>query len=82
MVLLLNLKECNKKMDSLNKKWDFDNNRVRSGYFKSGFDTTKTGLGNIAHSFMGYRHYPNSFGNLKSVRKPPIQSYKNDGDKL
>lgn len=72
----------NKKMDSLNKKWDYDNNRVQSGYFKGGFDTTKTGLGNIAHSFMGYRHYPNSFGNLKSVRKPPIQSYKNDGDKL
>mgnify|MGYP001112320178 CR=1 FL=1 len=72
----------NKKMDSLNKKWDYDNNRVQSGYFKGGFDTAKTGLGNIAHSFMGYRHYPNSFGNLKSVRKPPIQSYKNDGDKL
>ena len=73
----------NKKMDSLNSRWDFDNEKVRSGYFKEGFNQTKTGLSNIAHSFSGYRHFPNSFGSLNSYRRrPPISEIKNDGDKL
>lgn len=73
----------NKKMDSLNSRWDFDNEKVRSGYFKEGFNQTKAGLSNIAHSFSGYRHFPNSFGSLNSYRRrPPISEVKNDGDKL
>lgn len=73
----------NKKMDSLNSRWDFDNEKVRSSYFKEGFNQTKTGLSNIAHSFSGYRHFPNSFGSLNSYRRrPPISEVKNDGDKL
>lgn len=73
----------NKKMDSLNSRWDFDNEKVRSGYFKEGFNQTKAGLSNIAHSFGGYRHFPNSFGSLNSYRRrPPISEVKNDGDKL
>lgn len=73
----------NKKMDSLNSRWDFDNEKVRSGYFKEGFNQTKAGLSNIAHSFSGYRHFPNSFESLNSYRRrPPISEVKNDGDKL
>ena len=73
----------NKKMDALNSRWDFDNEKVRTGYFKEGFNQTKAGLSNIAHSFGGYRHFPNSFGSLNSYRRrPPISEVKNDGDKL
>ena len=73
----------NKKMDSLNSRWDFDNEKVRSGYFKEGFNQTKTGLSNIAHSFSGYRHFPNSLEILiVTVGGPSISEIKNDGDKL
>lgn len=72
----------NKKMDALKNKWDFDNNKVRSGYFKDGKNLAKSGLSNIAHSFMGYRGYNSSLGNLKNTRRIPIQSFKNDDDKL
>lgn len=72
----------NKKIDALKNKWDFDNNKVRSGYFKDGTNIAKTGLSNIAHSFMGYRGRTSSFANLSSTRKVPIHSFKNDGDRL
>lgn len=72
----------NKKIDSLKNKWDYDNNKVRSGYFRDGKDIAKGGLSTMAHSFMGYRGRVNSIGNLHSIRKTPIKDFKNDGDKL
>lgn len=72
----------NKKIDSLKNKWDFDNNKVRSGYFSEGKNLAKTGLSNMAHSFTGYRGKVNSFGNLRPPKQTPIRSFKNDGDKL
>ena len=68
----------NKKMDSLKNKWDFDNEKVRSGYFKEGFNNARAGFSNIAHSFTGRGYY----SSLNSARKVPIHSFKNDGDKL
>lgn len=67
---------ANKKIDSINKKWDFDNNKVRSGYFQNGKDIAKTGVTNIANSFSRYKRNINPINNFTTMRRNSFKDLK------